>query len=364
MHDTVMHTGGNRSTRLLFLMLSAVVLGVFCISIPPALAGGGGDSGGGGGDDDGGYGGSNRSSRMTVTSDVYGNRERTTYSTRSFTTNLGGPRGSYWDRAIEVTVRETCHQCAPDRSPGSREGHGGRDGGRDGGSNRCPCGEDWQERGKDSELRFVGCFPCPSAPPPPPSCTLSLDPASIIETQSAELSWTTSRADTLTINQGIGSVTPVSGGSVTVSPTRTTTYTGTVSGSTGTANCSAAPGTTPGNGSGESGGNGSGGNGVVLSVTPLPEPEISSSPRFSQTGGQCTLDWTVSNTTDTLTCTLTGQGTTLGSCTGAECASGRASSDPLQGKTAFTLTCTDTVENLGPLTDEAECFTVPDFEEF
>jgi len=43
-----------------------------------------------------------------------------------------------------------------------------------------------------------------------------------------KLSWTTSNGETFEIDQGIGSVTPVAGGSTTASPTDTTTYTGTV----------------------------------------------------------------------------------------------------------------------------------------
>ncbi len=65
---------------------------------------------------------------------------------------------------------------------------------------------------------------------PPPTCTLSASPATISAGQSATLTWTSSNAASGSINNGVGSVTPIAGGTRTVSPTVTTTYTLTVNG--------------------------------------------------------------------------------------------------------------------------------------
>ncbi|MBW2608362.1 MAG: hypothetical protein JRD05_12090 [Deltaproteobacteria bacterium] len=68
---------------------------------------------------------------------------------------------------------------------------------------------------------------------PPPEVTLSADPATIYVGQSSTLSWTSTHADTCTIEPGIGSVDL--SGSITVSPAETTTYTITATGTGGTA---------------------------------------------------------------------------------------------------------------------------------
>ncbi len=84
-------------------------------------------------------------------------------------------------------------------------------------------------------------------PPSPaaPTCTLTADPESIVSGGTATLSWTTTGADALSLDQGIGAVTPVGSGSTSVSPTATTTYTGTVTGPGGTAHCTARVATLP-----------------------------------------------------------------------------------------------------------------------
>jgi hypothetical protein len=66
---------------------------------------------------------------------------------------------------------------------------------------------------------------------PPVINSFTASPSSIFVGQSSTLSWSTLDASTLTINQGIGTVT---GSSVTVSPTITTTYTLTAANSAGT----------------------------------------------------------------------------------------------------------------------------------
>src|SRR5579862_5264820 len=72
-----------------------------------------------------------------------------------------------------------------------------------------------------------------SSNPPPPSmpvsATLMASPAMINAGQTATLSWTTTNATAAQIDNGIGTVTPA-GGSVTVTPSQTTTYTITATG--------------------------------------------------------------------------------------------------------------------------------------
>ncbi len=88
--------------------------------------------------------------------------------------------------------------------------------------------------------------------PASPSCTLTADPASITSGESSFLTWTSTNATSMSINQDIGTVTPVGGGEVEVAPTATTTYTATVTGSgqtTGGCSATVTIPTTPGGGS-------------------------------------------------------------------------------------------------------------------
>lgn len=75
-------------------------------------------------------------------------------------------------------------------------------------------------------------------PPEPPTCELSAYPYSITQGGSTTLSWMTTNASSITINNGVGSVTPVASGSKSVSPSSTTTYTATVTGPGGSVQCS------------------------------------------------------------------------------------------------------------------------------
>ncbi len=80
----------------------------------------------------------------------------------------------------------------------------------------------------------------PPPPPPPPTCSLTVSPSLVSKGGSATLTWSTTNATTASINNGIGSVSPVSGGSKGISNAQaTTTYTMTASNSGGSANCSA-----------------------------------------------------------------------------------------------------------------------------
>lgn len=73
-----------------------------------------------------------------------------------------------------------------------------------------------------------------------PTGTFSASPTSISDGSSTTLSWTSENATSASIDNSVGSVTPVSGGSVKVSPTTTTTYTLTLTGSGGSATYQAA----------------------------------------------------------------------------------------------------------------------------
>ncbi len=65
-------------------------------------------------------------------------------------------------------------------------------------------------------------------PPPPPSedltCSISADKTSIQEGESVIISWSSQYADSGSVNNGIGNISPVSGGSFTVTPTSDLTY--------------------------------------------------------------------------------------------------------------------------------------------
>jgi len=64
--------------------------------------------------------------------------------------------------------------------------------------------------------------------------SLSAEPQTINAGSSSVLTWESTNANTVQIDQGIGTVTPVAGGSRTVTPVVTTTYTATATGSGGT----------------------------------------------------------------------------------------------------------------------------------
>ncbi len=108
-----------------------------------------------------------------------------------------------------------------------------------------------------------------SAPPPPPTVVFGLAPGTIASGSSSTLSWSTTNATTVTIDQGIGAV-GISG-SRSVNPTATTTYTLTASNSAGSTLATA-----------------------TLTVTPpLPTATLTSSPAQIVAGQSSTLTWTV-----------------------------------------------------------------------
>jgi hypothetical protein len=108
----------------------------------------------------------------------------------------------------------------------------------------------------------VNTFPLPTA-------GLIVSPSSIIIGESATLSWTSTNADTASIDNGIGAVAP--SGSITVTPAQTTVYIITVSGPGGTVSASAT---------------------ITVVTNPAPNVTFNASPTSIEPGGTATLSWT------------------------------------------------------------------------
>ncbi|MBU1557876.1 hypothetical protein KKC45_02850 [Patescibacteria group bacterium] len=111
--------------------------------------------------------------------------------------------------------------------------------------------------------------------PPPPTCSMDVNPASIINGESSSLSWSSTNVTSVSINQGIGDVS--STGSLDVSPSVDTTYTGTFTGPDGTVTCSAA---------------------VTVTSTPNgPTCSMSADPSSIVSGEDSTVSWSSTNVT-------------------------------------------------------------------
>ena len=82
--------------------------------------------------------------------------------------------------------------------------------------------------------------PIPPPPPSAPICTLSASPTTVSSGGTSTLTWTTTNAITFSIDNNIGSTTPVAGGTIaTTAITGDTTFTGTATSATGhTVTCS------------------------------------------------------------------------------------------------------------------------------
>ena len=122
----------------------------------------------------------------------------------------------------------------------------------------------------------------PVTPPLVPSAQcvfLSASATTITPGQSVALSWETVNATSITINHGIGVVTPTASGSIVVNPTTSTTYVATVTGATGSVNCEAA---------------------VTVSSTPPPPAQcvfLTGTPSVINAGDPVNLTWKTLNAT-------------------------------------------------------------------
>jgi len=106
-----------------------------------------------------------------------------------------------------------------------------------------------------------------------PSASLSVSPTSILAGDSSTLSWTSANASSTSIDNGVGNVTPVPGGSVTVNPSATTTYTLTANGALGSTATSPA----------------------TVTVYPRPSASLTLSPSAILLGNSTTLYWSTGN---------------------------------------------------------------------
>ncbi len=103
-----------------------------------------------------------------------------------------------------------------------------------------------------------------------PSLTAAADPAEILAGQTAALTWSSTLADSISIDQGLGNI--ELSGTLSVSPQATTVYTFTASGAGGTS-------TFP----------------VTVTVIPPPTASITASPETIVIGNACELSWTSEN---------------------------------------------------------------------
>ena len=114
-----------------------------------------------------------------------------------------------------------------------------------------------------------------SSPPPVPTCSMTASPSSIITGSNSSISWSSSNANSAYISPTIGSV--GTSGTRTVSPSSTTTYTGTFTGDGGSITCSATV--------------------YVSSPPPLPSCTLTADPTSIQNGNSSDLSWIASNAT-------------------------------------------------------------------
>ncbi len=122
-----------------------------------------------------------------------------------------------------------------------------------------------------SGCRGVGLLP--SLPPAAPTAVFTAAPATVITGNPATLTWSTTNATTVTIDQGIGTV--AASGSTTVKPSTTTQYTLTATGANGTTTAVA----------------------TVTVQSNAPTATITVSPATIVAGNSATLTWTTTNAT-------------------------------------------------------------------
>jgi hypothetical protein len=146
---------------------------------------------------------------------------------------------------------------------------------------------------------------------PPPTATFGANPTSINLGQSSALTWTTTNATTVSIDNGVGS--QALNGTVNVSPTQTTTYTLTATGPGGPTTKTA----------------------TVTVVQPPPTATFAAAPTTITVGQSSTLTWTTGNATSV----------TIDNGIGAVTASGQRSVSPTT-TTTYTLSATGAGGNI------------------
>lgn len=145
----------------------------------------------------------------------------------------------------------------------------------------------------------------------PPTVTLTALPTAVSSGGTSTLTWSTSNAASLTIDNGIGSVTPDAGSVTTKAITSTTTFTATATGPGGTATATAMVAVSP----------------VAVTLTATPDTVSS--------GGSATLTWTANDAVSVVI--DQGVGTVCGA---APCSTGTVSVTPAK-TTTYTATATD-----------------------
>lgn len=106
-------------------------------------------------------------------------------------------------------------------------------------------------------------------------CTLTASASTITPGQNVTLTWTTQNATSFVLNQGIGAVTPTTGGTKVVQPTGNTTYVGTAYGPGGPVTCQAPV--------------------TVTTVSNAPICTLTASASSVAPGSSVTLSWTTRN---------------------------------------------------------------------
>ncbi|HEX7793571.1 MAG TPA: LamG-like jellyroll fold domain-containing protein, partial [Vicinamibacterales bacterium] len=144
-----------------------------------------------------------------------------------------------------------------------------------------------------------------------PTATASVIPTSMTQGSSATLSWSTTNATSVTIDQGIGTVS--ASGSRTVSPSSTTTYTVTAANGASAATATAT---------------------LTVTAPPPPTAALTVAPTTISAGGSATMTWSTTNATSV----VIDQGI------GAVAASGTRTVSPA-ATTTYTLTATNSVAN-------------------
>lgn len=158
-------------------------------------------------------------------------------------------------------------------------------------------------------LSGCGSSTASTATPDPvagPTASFSATPASVAPGSSVTLSWATTNATAVSINNGVGTV--AASGSTTVSPSATTQYILTATGSGGTATSAAT---------------------VTVQAVAAPTATLSASPTTITAGSSATLTWTTTNATTV----------SINNGIGAVAASGSMTVSP-SATTQYTLTAT------------------------